>query len=70
VHQSHAQSVSKSESTDARFGSLQAKLDVLKKDTATAAAKTESTGKYNQSEVRTALDDLLKSMRARRGEDE
>jgi len=67
------QSVTKSEVTaDAKFNSLQAKLDVLKKDTATAAAKTEKTdtaGKYKEVEVKSALDDLLKQMRAKRGEE-
>jgi len=56
-------------SSDAKFNSLQAKLDVLKKDTATAAAKTETGGKYKEGEVKSALDDLLKQMRAKRGEE-
>jgi len=56
-------------SSDSKFNSLQAKLDVLKNDTATATAKTESSGKFNQTEVRSALDDLLKQMRSKRGEE-
>jgi len=61
--------VTKSETTATRFDSLQAKLDVLKKDTATAKARTEKQGKYDEKEVRGALADLFKSMNARRGEE-
>lgn len=56
-----------------KFESLQAKLNLLKKDNGTvhaSAEKSESRGKYNESEVKTALDGLIKSMNANRSDNE
>lgn len=67
-----SQTVTASTSTDTKFTSLQAKLDLLRKDTARtreADVKVEPQGKHNEGEVRSALDDLLKSMRARNNEE-
>jgi len=54
--------------TTSKFDSLQAKLDLLRKDTA-AARPAKAEGKYNEDEVRGALSDLVKSMNARREEE-
>lgn len=58
---------------NAKFESLQAKLDILKKDNEAAritAVKTEVRGKYDEGEVKNALGDLIKSMNARRKDSE
>ena len=56
--------------TASKFDSLQAKLDLLKKgNSSRATPKPEPRGKYDEREVKSALDSLIRSMNAnRRGE--
>lgn len=59
--------------TSSKFESLQAKLDLLKKDNGTvraSAEKSEPRGKYDESEVKIALNGLIKSMNANRSDNE